>query len=46
MPEQIQNMVLPVLRHRIILSAEQEISGGSIEQVLTDIINKVPVPRQ
>jgi MoxR-like ATPase len=46
MPEQIQTMVLPVLRHRIILSAEQEISGGSIEQVLTDIINKVPVPRQ
>jgi MoxR-like ATPase len=45
-PDHVKAMVLPVLRHRIILSADQEISGMTNEQVLTDIIEKVPAPRQ
>ena len=46
LPDHIKSMVLPVMRHRIILSAELEISGVVIEQVLNDIITKVPAPRQ
>ena len=46
MPDHVKAMVLPVLRHRIILSADQEISGVTNEQVLSAIIEKVPAPRQ
>ncbi|MFT2089481.1 AAA family ATPase [Paraglaciecola sp. 2405UD69-4] len=46
LPDHIKAMVFPVLRHRIILSAELEISGVNTEQVLNDIIAKVPAPRQ
>lgn len=45
-PDHIKEMALPVLRHRIILSAEQEISGTNIEHVIADIIDKTPAPRQ
>lgn len=46
LPDHIKAMILPVLRHRIILSAELEISGVNTEQVLNDIIAKVSAPRQ
>jgi MoxR-like ATPase len=46
LPDHIKSMVLPIMRHRIILSAELEISGIASEQVLTDIVAKVPAPRQ
>ncbi|GAC12786.1 AAA family ATPase [Aliiglaciecola lipolytica] len=45
-PDHIKAMLLPVLRHRIILSAEREISGSSAEQVLSEIIQQVAAPRQ
>ncbi|MEP4889165.1 MAG: MoxR family ATPase [Aliiglaciecola sp.] len=45
-PDHIKAMLLPVLRHRIILSAEREISGSSAEQVLSEIIQQAASPRQ
>jgi MoxR-like ATPase len=38
-------MALPVLRHRIALSADTEIDGFSIDQVLTKILSSVDAPR-
>lgn len=44
-PEDIKTMMVPVLRHRIILSPEKEMEGIRPEDVLKQIINKIEVPR-
>jgi len=45
LPDDIKELALPVLRHRVALSAEMEIDGFSVDQVLTKIINGVDAPR-
>jgi MoxR-like ATPase len=44
-PEDIKSMVIPTLRHRIILKPELELEGVKPEQVIRDILSKVKVPR-
>lgn len=44
-PEDIKKVAIPVLRHRIILKPELEIEGVGPEQVLSDILSKVKIPR-
>lgn len=44
-PEDIIRLVLPVFRHRIQLSAERELEGVSVDQVITQLVAKVEVPR-
>lgn len=45
LPEDIKQMFIPTIRHRIILKAELEIEGVKVEQVLKNILDKVVVPR-
>jgi len=45
-PDEIKTVALPVMRHRILLSAELEIEGISVAQVITDILAQVAAPRQ
>ncbi|MCU4675274.1 MoxR family ATPase [Catenovulum sp. 2E275] len=45
-PDDIKQSVADVLHHRIILSAEREIEGVTPVQVLTELVNKIDVPRQ
>jgi len=44
-PEDIKEVAEPVLNHRIILSPEKEMEGVSIQKVISQIIDKVEVPR-
>ncbi len=44
-PEDIIRLVQPVFRHRIQLSAERELEGISVDQVITQLAAKVEVPR-
>ena len=44
-PEDIQYVCEPVLNHRLILSAEKELDGGTTEQVIQTLIKQVEVPR-
>lgn len=44
-PEDIKEMALPVLRHRLQLSPEKEMEGISIDDVVKQIIDKIEVPR-
>ena len=44
-PEDIQYVLGPILNHRIILSAEREMEGTEVEDVIQDIIKTVEVPR-
>jgi len=44
-PEDIKAVMVPVLIHRIYLTPEKEMEGISEAQIISDIINSVPVPR-
>lgn len=44
-PEDIQSMMPPILNHRIMLAPDKEIEGYETEDVISDIIKKIEVPR-
>lgn len=46
LPEDVKAVAIPVLQHRLGLSAELEIQGSSVEQVLTLLLDSVEAPRQ
>lgn len=45
MPEDVQILAIPVLRHRVSTKAEYEIEGLQVENALSQILSKVEVPR-
>ncbi|PTX99725.1 magnesium chelatase [Verrucomicrobia bacterium LW23] len=44
-PDDLKFLAAPVLRHRLVLKAEAEIEGVNVEQVITQIMATVDVPR-
>ncbi len=44
-PDDIKDMVKPVMAHRLILRPEYEIEGLKIEEVIDDIIKQCEIPR-
>lgn len=44
-PDDISHLYRPALRHRIILTPEAEVEGFNSDQVLTDVLRSVDVPR-
>lgn len=44
-PEDIMEMFVPVLAHRIVLSPEKEMEGASTSDVIREIIQKKDIPR-
>ncbi|MEO9004259.1 MAG: MoxR family ATPase [Ginsengibacter sp.] len=44
-PEDIIEMAVPVLRHRVILSPEKEMEGITPDELIDNIISKIEVPR-
>jgi MoxR-like ATPase len=44
-PEDILEMTVPVLRHRIILTPEKEMEGGTEDDVIREIIQSLEIPR-
>jgi MoxR-like ATPase len=44
-PDDVKDIVKPVLRHRIVLRSEAEIEGTSADQVLDEVIAGIDVPR-
>lgn len=45
-PDDIKQVALPVLRHRVALSPEMELEGYSTDYLLESILNKIEAPRQ
>ncbi len=43
-PDDVRRMALPVLTHRLVLTPEARMKGMSAAQVLTGIVNQLPVP--
>ena len=44
-PDEVKSMMLPVLRHRVILAPEVEIDGLGVDAVLGKLLEKVDAPR-
>jgi MoxR-like ATPase len=44
-PDDVRDVALPVLRHRLALRAEAELDGATTDAVIADIIKTVEVPR-
>ncbi len=45
-PDDIKNIALPVLRHRVGLAPEMELEGYNTDQILQGILDKIEAPRQ
>jgi MoxR-like ATPase len=43
-PEDVKALAVPVLAHRLILTPEAELAGRRTEQVVTELLGRVPVP--
>lgn len=44
-PDDIKEMALPVLRHRILLTPEKEMDGTSTDTIVCQLIDKTEIPR-
>ena len=44
-PDDVADLALPALRHRVILTAEAEVEGRKVDDLLTEMMRSVEVPR-
>jgi len=44
-PDDVVQIALPALRHRVMLTAEAEVEGHKVDSLLTELIRSVEVPR-
>ncbi|MDJ0697393.1 MoxR family ATPase [Mastigocoleus sp. MO_188.B34] len=44
-PDDVKAVAIPLLRHRLILKPEAMLDGLHIDEIITSILNQVPVPR-
>jgi MoxR-like ATPase len=44
-PDDVKAVLLPVLRHRVLLRPEAEIEGVDADDAVMSVLNQVPVPR-
>ena len=44
-PDDVVDIALPALRHRVILTAEAEVEGHSVDALLAQLVQSVEVPR-
>jgi MoxR-like ATPase len=45
-PDDVQEVALPALRHRVMLTAEAEVEGRQVDEILADLVRAVEVPRR
>ena len=44
-PDDVVQIAIPALRHRVILSAEAEVEGHFVDEILMELMDSVEVPR-
>ncbi len=44
-PDDVVQLAIPALRHRVALTAEAEVEGQQVDQLLQELIRSIPVPR-
>jgi MoxR-like ATPase len=45
LPDDVKELVIPALHHRVVLAPGAEIEGLSAEQVLKQLLDQIPAPR-
>lgn len=45
-PDDVVEIAIPALRHRVVLNAEAEVEGSSVDQELKQLLRSIEVPRQ
>ena len=45
-PDDVAELALPALRHRVMLTAEAEVEGYQVDDLLRQVIASVEVPRE
>lgn len=45
LPDDVKSIALPVLRHRVQITADTEIEGKSVDQVLGQLLDSIEAPR-
>ena len=43
-PEDIQNLAFDVLRHRVLLTYEAEAEGITVDRLVSELLNRIPIP--
>jgi len=43
-PDDVQTLAVPVLAHRVLLTAEAHVGRSTPEQIITDLVARIPVP--
>ncbi len=46
LPDDVKVLAVPVLAHRLILKTEARLHEGSVERIVGEVVNKVPVPTE
>jgi MoxR-like ATPase len=44
-PDDVAQIALPALRHRVVLTAEADVEGHTVDDLLNDLVRSVEVPR-
>ena len=44
-PDDVAEVAIPALRHRVILSPEAEVEGRTADAILAELVKSVEVPR-
>jgi MoxR-like ATPase len=44
LPDDVQELAVPVLAHRLLLTPDAQLARRSVEDVVSDVLTKVPVP--
>ena len=44
LPDDVKALAVPVLAHRVLLSADAIVAQRTAEQVISNIVNRIPVP--
>lgn len=44
LPDDVKDLTIPVLSHRMLLSADAQMRGSTTEEILTEVLTKIPVP--
>ncbi|MCL2314907.1 MAG: MoxR family ATPase [Proteobacteria bacterium] len=44
-PDVVRTLIHPVLQHRLLLSADAELGGETVERALSQVVDKIEVPR-
>jgi MoxR-like ATPase len=45
-PDDVQEVALPAMRHRVMLTAEAEVEGKKVDDILGELVRSVEVPRR